>query len=374
MSNGRSHRNQRNQEETITISKELWIGRKEEVKGEGKGNKKKEAEKNAKLNFNDNLKKKLSENSSLTLSKLIPIVLRENGNITSKLIDKKDLLEAIIEKQNNLLNCKEIFDKIKTALDNANISLEGFDKIIDNQRFTTTSRLVCGLGSASVLETSITLHHIWGITYIPGSSFKGVCREVVFKKLVETKKISEDKLNEFQDKFYGELCVNDSDILAYQLLFGAQNFKGLLLFLDAYPDINNNESIFDLDIMNPHYSRYYSDNEGKIPPGDWENPVPIFFLTVKKGVAFKFTVLFDRWRWEKIEKEGMKIKRNDKTFTIKFIEKEKNEIEKNVISIDKTKVTSLIENKEFYEMIIKQALNSYGIGSKRSLGYGYFKI
>ncbi len=227
-----------------------------------------------------------------------------------------------------------------------------------------------------MLETAITLHHLYGIPYIPGSSFKGVCREVVFHRLVENKNITEDKLDDFQNKFYGELYPDDEDILTYQLLFGAQNFKGLLLFLDAYPE-NNQQQIFDLDIMNPHYSKYYGDKSGNVVPGDWENPVPIFFLTVRKGVKFKFNLFFDRWRWEKIKEDSINFKEDKKTIIIKFHDKDfKKECKEKecVYFINTKKVEEYMCDNNFYKDIITQALCFSGIGSKRSSGYGIFSV
>jgi len=37
-------------------------------------------------------------------------------------------------------------------------------------------RLIVGLGNESIYETSMTLHHIYGFPYIPGSAIKGVTR------------------------------------------------------------------------------------------------------------------------------------------------------------------------------------------------------
>ncbi|MEO0232301.1 MAG: type III-B CRISPR module RAMP protein Cmr6, partial [candidate division WOR-3 bacterium] len=215
--------------------------------------------------------------------------------------------------------------------------------------------------SSHVLETSITLHHIYGIPYIPSSGLKGVCRMIAFWKIAENKNVinNEKELSKIQNEFYGELSF-DKEILKYQLLFGAQNFKGLLLFLDAYPVIENNREIFDLDIMNVHYQKYYSDATGKIPPGDWENPNPIIFLTLKEGIKFNFNVLFDKWRATRIkESEEKELKE------LKIPEYAK-EIVKNWESN-----TQELENK--IKELIEEALKEFGIGAKTRLGYGIFE-
>ncbi len=118
-------------------------------------------------------------------------------------------------------------------------------------------RLVVGLGSGSVLETSMTLHHTLGVPYIPGSALKGVVSSYYVEK------------NGREDEDYNEL-------------FGNQTQKGKVTFLDAYP---KQFPTLELDIMNPHYPEYYS--EGKAP-ADWMKPTPIKFLTVKKDTEFIF--------------------------------------------------------------------------------------
>ena len=41
---------------------------------------------------------------------------------------------------------------------------------------TTSWRVIPGLGNASVFETGMTLHHIYGFPYLPASSIKGIVR------------------------------------------------------------------------------------------------------------------------------------------------------------------------------------------------------
>ena len=305
-------------------------------------------------NFTKKLKEKLSivptqsllpDNLSLALSKYIPVVFSEKRNDEAEknkyeIIDKKIFREPV----------KSFIQKNKTI--ESITHLEGFENVL-SEEFSSSSRLICGLGSGSVLETSITLDHTRGVPYIPGSSLKGFVRSVAYARLVQDKKISFDKLEEFEEKFYGELDVDDKDILTWQLLFGAQNFKSLLLFIDAYPV---KDGQLELDIMNNHYAEYYQDKKA---PGDWENPVPIFFLTVKENTAFKFNVFFDNWRWEKIKNEGLKIKKG------------KEEI---LLNIDHKAVEGKVKKENFIKEIIKEALENYGVGSKRNVGYGMFKI
>lgn len=75
---------------------------------------------------------------------------------------------------------------------------------------------------------------------------------------------------------------DEADWTSVPHMFGTQKNRGNVIFLDAYPE---DIPALHMDIMNPHYSPYYS--EGK-PPADHHNPTPIKFLTVAKGTKFIF--------------------------------------------------------------------------------------
>lgn len=195
-------------------------------------------------------------------------------------------------------------------------------------------RLVVGLGGASVYETSMTLHHIYGIPYIPASSIKGVVRswiitEVFYPRLTENE-VKAEKINEILEKkamgcktfvaFFG------SDENAYD----KKAHKGNVTFFDSFP---NTAPKIEVDIMTPHYSKYYGDNEnkGNIAPTDTESPIPIPFLTVA-DTYFQFII--------GTKQEGL--------------------------------LNELLEGKSIIEWT-KEALINHGIGAKTAVGYGYFE-
>ena len=171
---------------------------------------------------------------------------------------------------------------------------------------TVDWRLILGLGSENVLETNMTLHHIYGIPYIPGSAVKGILRHWWLNEAFANGK---GKIDEAK-------ALENPEFLS---VFGSQKQRGEVRFLDAYPT----EAVhFAIDIMNPHYSDYYS---GKKPPTDDQRLVPIPFLTVE-NTTFRFAFLAQEQIW-----------------------------------LDKLKDQ------------FKEALDLKGVGAKTAVGYGYFR-
>ncbi|SRR5579875_3231258 len=122
---------------------------------------------------------------------------------------------------------------------------------------TSTGRVIVGLGGPSPLETDMTLHHVYGLPYLPGSALKGMTCAYATHMNVPLKDMSR--------------------------IFGETTGSGTVIFFDAIPGEN---LTLDLDIMNPHYPNYY---QGSDPPSDDQSPRPIFFLTVKNS-TFHFAV------------------------------------------------------------------------------------
>lgn len=193
-------------------------------------------------------------------------------------------------------------------------------------------RLVIGLGASHPQETSMTLHHTYGIPYIPGSAIKGITRHWAVLKFADS--YSKDNNINFEEAIKTiakniengksmsiQIQINNTEIKFDKIIeiFGTQKNQGKIIFMDAYPVENVNLKI---DIMNPHYSEYYS---GDKPPADWQKPNPIKFLAVK-NTKFQFYLLSR---------------------------------ENNLLDIT--------------EKLLKDALKEHGIGAKTSLGYGIFE-
>lgn len=276
----------------------------------------------------------------------LPSIIEKNGELTIRLTERVDSFKW---DQNWVHNINKRHSNAIVNLGTSGFHVKNFSSIL-------SFRMVIGLGASHPQETSMTLHHIYGIPYIPGSAVKGVTRhwfilkkfEVLelpieqincFEKILETADLSnknenkrDDKLSreEFEKKFKVKgikpdeklyKFLKDQQILInlFQHTFGTQNNIGKVIFFDAYPV---NEIKLKIDVMTPHYPKYYSGSE---PPADWQSPIPIKFLTVEK-TKFSFHLAS---REEKLIEKAIKW--------------------------------------------LSEALKNYGIGAKTSLGYGVFE-
>jgi len=182
---------------------------------------------------------------------------------------------------------------------------------IESLKCSTDWRLIIGLGGESVYETSMTLHHIYGIPYIPGQAVKGIVRNSIITELFD----NEDQALEN---------------LGFCKIFGSQKNKGQMIFFDAFPTAKPR---IKPDIMNVHYPDYYGSK--KLPPADYQNPNPIPFLTVEK-TEFEFII-------------GIK--------------------DNKIVGTGELNEKSLNTAKNW----LKEALKNHGIGAKTAVGYGYFE-
>ncbi|MBC7319183.1 type III-B CRISPR module RAMP protein Cmr6 [bacterium] len=262
--------------------------------------------------------KNFSEENNFYYLLNIPKIDSRGGKLDIKINEdiqdfkwKKELLESIVKRQNYVIT---------------QIKREGY--LLETFTANLLWRLVIGLGTSHPQEVSMTLHHIYGIPYIPGSAIKGVTRYwtvlIFAEKLREANICLEDAIRKvskaLEDGNELDIEVNNTRFKDLITIFGTQKQEGKVIFIDAYPvnDIN-----LKIDIINPHYPKYYSRNE---PPADWQLPTPIKFLTVER-TSFKFYLL--------------------------------------------SKNPQLLSLANTW---LKDALSNVGIGSKTSLGYGIFSV
>lgn len=137
---------------------------------------------------------------------------------------------------------------------------------------TTAGPLTLHLSRASALENAgLCLHHLYGFTYLPGSGLKGMARayaETVW--LPGQKDQSAARAN--CSRIFGTGAE------------GKTSTAGEIIFHDAWPC---QWPVLSTDILNNHNVKYYA---GKSDPGDWDNPVPVYFLSVAAGTTFSFAL------------------------------------------------------------------------------------
>ncbi len=115
------------------------------------------------------------EHPGLILQRLLAIQLPPDGDNSSQdgeqkkkaLEDRKALFFSAI----NAAKSDNVRELYRAAFDRWSASLPSDPAPVD---LATTGRLIVGLGSESVLETGIRLHHTYGMPIIPGSALKGL--------------------------------------------------------------------------------------------------------------------------------------------------------------------------------------------------------
>ena len=303
-----------------------------------------------------------ASNLSLLLQKYAPFV-EENGTYKATV---------------SMLKRLGFRPALEEAIDDYAVYLNNYLKVVKKAGrpfvLETRERLIVGLGDESVYETGIRLLRNYGIPYIPGSALKGVAKawavEMVAELLERAAGFSPDffrRAGEVQKllnggdvggfprsvglkepskhlaEFLSALGVEsesgssvDAREVAGRLveIFGTIEVEGSAVFFDALPSPvrepmglekllpqlrGNLKDAMEFDIMNPHYGPYY---QGRDSPGDWHSPVPVLFLTVRKGVPFVFAVGGD--------------------------------------------------GSDVAEKLLRLALKHHGVGAKTSLGYGRF--
>ncbi len=116
-------------------------------------------------------------------------------------------------------------------------------------------RVIVGLGSESVLETSVTLHRTYGVPYIPGSALKGLA-------------------SSYARNYLGKDWQAGSE--AHGIVFGDTKAAGYLTFFDALY-LPSQTPALHADVIAVHHEEYYRNKP--VPPADWDDPNPVPFLS-----------------------------------------------------------------------------------------------
>ena len=204
----------------------------------------------------------------------------------------------------------------------------------------TDWRLIAGLGRKGALEVGFTFHR-YGFPILPGSSVKGLARSWALIEIAQRVGVPSLKdLDEIlaadgaegskERKKYEEWREQQPETVRrqaedFRIIFGTTAVAGRAVFFDAIP---KDKPTLDLDVMNPHFPKYYS---GEEPPTDWQSPIPVYFLAVAPQTEFRFAV---GWRGA-LDAEGKRLR----NLAMEWL---------------------------------KRRLTELGAGAKTSAGYGYF--
>lgn len=163
-------------------------------------------------------------------------------------------------------------------------ALSGYDKAFKRMRArthagppyrsvlcaTSLAPVLCGMGERTPGENGLTLHPVYGVPFLPGTSLKGILRAWV---------LSQDWGEDWRE---GGGYFRD--------LFGVgghDGVAGVLDILDALPVPTS--TMFTVDVLTPHYERYYQSIRADAPLG-WEGPNPVRFLAAAKGLDFRIVI------------------------------------------------------------------------------------
>lgn len=118
------------------------------------------------------------------------------------------------------------------------------------------------------VKKGLTLHPVYGVPYLPGTSLKGILRAWVLTQ------------------GWGSAWCEGGEY--FDAMFGAGGHDGasaVVDFLDALPVPT--ERLLAVDVLTPHVASYY---QGRSAPLGWDGPNPVKFLTGAMGVHFRIVV------------------------------------------------------------------------------------
>lgn len=182
-----------------------------------------------------------------------------------------------------------------------------------------TGRLLIGHGNLSATEIGLTLHHTWGVPVVPGSALKGLTAHYVdavygpdsrgphpFDPAVTGGAAERAR---FQGITWRDGRPEHGPGDVYRTIFGAPpaeddlefegagETQGSVIFHDAWyvpPEVTPGNAMPLLplaqDVITVHQKTYYEAAGRGHSPNDYDDPVPISFLTVKPGTLFLLAV------------------------------------------------------------------------------------
>ena len=195
---------------------------------------------------------KTGENAGLLRDRYLRVAVKDKKNHPDA---RRDLFEAMCK---SLDQSKEIYRAAYERQESM------FKDLKSKGLFSTAGRLIIGLGGENVLETGLTLNHTYGAPMVPGAALKGLAAH-------------------YCHQAWGAVDDNDQFKLGgeyHRTIFGTPKDSGHIIFHDAWITPETMAKSLQPDVMTPHHGDYYSDETGKTPPTDFDDPNPVTFLSV----------------------------------------------------------------------------------------------
>jgi CRISPR-associated protein Cmr6 len=159
---------------------------------------------------------------------------------------------------------------------------------------TTSGPLTLHLARAAAMENAgICVHPVYGFAYLPGTGLKGMARAYA-ETIWAPAQPDPSAAWQIIERVFG--WAPGSDTLGKGVVKpwkpqgvpehgkDAAATAGDIIFHDAWPA---GWPQLLVDIVNNHHPTYY---QGDDPPGDWDSPVPVYFLAVAGGQEFSFAL------------------------------------------------------------------------------------
>jgi len=143
-------------------------------------------------------------------------------------------------------------------------------------------------------NAGLALHPIWGVPYLPGTGLKGSARAYATRLWLPSQPDRAEAARTIE-RIFGKAPSpwrkQWAQAVGVDLGKDESAAVGTVIFLEAWP---TRPGAITIDILNNHHFEYYQDAQGeatgKAAPGDWENPMPVFFPVVAAGAEFLFAV------------------------------------------------------------------------------------
>ncbi len=188
-----------------------------------------------------------------------------------------DALTKMAKQPPNGLSMEQLLEQRMTSLSTINAH---------TWTATTVGPLTLHLARGSTLENAgICLHPMYGFVYLPGTGLKGMAHSYASEVWMATQDDKTKAWNQICEVFGWAPSPWLNDLAnRHEMQPPKGSASGQVVFHDAWP---TTWPKLIVDILNNHHSKYYQEGEA---PGDWESPVPVYFLAIGPNQGFSFAI------------------------------------------------------------------------------------